>query len=353
MIFATVGAQMPFDRMIRVVDQWACHRGRQDVFAQIGPSAWKPSHIRWVEFMDPISFRQRVAESSAVVAHAGMGSIITALELGKPILVMPRSSRFAETRNDHQLATAQHLLEQRRVRVAFEPEELNSKLDELDEQAAAERLQSKASPELLQALRDFLWRATPDARIGFDGFVIVQYQNSLLRDFTDRLLRQLPASVRVLQIWLGATEAGARGPWSAAKRLARLGFNRSRAVSRCIACTVPLPDGERTSVVREITDFATEAGMRCPLVLAHGPELQTAFATHRPDLRVVGDWKSVLRNMGPLDVDSVLDCLAVSGIDSVSADQPAPSTDVGGRRITGDARRLVPAACDNAAVGSL
>ena len=43
MIFVTVGAQMPFDRMCKAVDAWAAKRGRSDVFAQIGETEWRPS----------------------------------------------------------------------------------------------------------------------------------------------------------------------------------------------------------------------------------------------------------------------------------------------------------------------
>ena len=43
--------------------------------------------------------------AAAIVAHAGMGTILTALETGKRLLVMPRRAALGEHRNDHQLAT--------------------------------------------------------------------------------------------------------------------------------------------------------------------------------------------------------------------------------------------------------
>ena len=53
MIFVTVGAQMAFDRLIRGVDQWARERGRDDVFAQIGPAEYEPSSVRFVRNLSP------------------------------------------------------------------------------------------------------------------------------------------------------------------------------------------------------------------------------------------------------------------------------------------------------------
>ena len=83
MIFVTVGTQGHFDRMVRTVDEWAGKHGRTDVFAQTGPSDASYRHIRVEQFIDPAKFRECVESASLVIAHAGMGSIITALELGK------------------------------------------------------------------------------------------------------------------------------------------------------------------------------------------------------------------------------------------------------------------------------
>ena len=155
MIFVTVGAQMAFDRMVRTVDEWAIMRRRDDVFAQIGPTSWRPKRIQWTAFLEPPEFRRRVESADAIVAHAGMGSILTALELGKPILVMPRRGDLGETRNDHQVSTARRFLAQGRISVAFDPGELFERLDAIDQQTSTDRIAPIASTELLSALRTF------------------------------------------------------------------------------------------------------------------------------------------------------------------------------------------------------
>jgi UDP-N-acetylglucosamine transferase subunit ALG13 len=156
LILVTVGAQMPFDRLVGAVDHWAQQRNRTDVLAQIGPTAWRPSHIRWTEFLDPAEFRRHVEAADVVIAHAGMGSILTALELGKPIVVMPRRGDLRETRNDHQVATARHLLAQGRVQVAFDEDELLVKLRQIDSIRATPRIAAHASPQLISAIRQFV-----------------------------------------------------------------------------------------------------------------------------------------------------------------------------------------------------
>ena len=69
--------------------------------------------------------------ADAIVAHAGMGTILTALELGKPLLVLPRRASLGEHRNEHQLATARRFADTGRLAVAFDESELAQRLDEL------------------------------------------------------------------------------------------------------------------------------------------------------------------------------------------------------------------------------
>jgi UDP-N-acetylglucosamine transferase subunit ALG13 len=156
MIFVTVGTQVHFDRLVRAIDNWAGIRGRSDIFAQIGPSNYRCKHIETKSFIGPEEFKKTVESASVVIAHAGMGSIITALELGKRIIVMPRRAAFGEHRNDHQLATAKHFAEQGRIVVALNEQELLEKLDKLDATIAPERLSKHASPSLIATIRAFV-----------------------------------------------------------------------------------------------------------------------------------------------------------------------------------------------------
>jgi UDP-N-acetylglucosamine transferase subunit ALG13 len=159
-ILVTVGAQMPFDRLVSAVDAWASRARDADVFAQIGPSRLEPRHVKWVKFLEPDDFRRRVEEARVVVAHAGMGTILTALEYGKPLVVMPRRGDLKETRNDHQVATAERFKALGHVHVALDETEVASWLDRVSDLAPTEAIRRSASPQLLAALREFV-AATP------------------------------------------------------------------------------------------------------------------------------------------------------------------------------------------------
>ena len=156
MIFVTVGSQMPFDRLIHTVDRWVQKSGRTDVFAQIGPSISPPLNLRWSNELSPAKFRKYIQDADFIVSHAGMGTILTALELSKPILVMPRRGDLMETRNDHQIATAKRFEEQGRLVAAYDEDSLLMKLNDLQQIRPGQKIDPYASPQLIKRLQSFV-----------------------------------------------------------------------------------------------------------------------------------------------------------------------------------------------------
>jgi UDP-N-acetylglucosamine transferase subunit ALG13 len=158
MIFVTVGEQLPFDRLIIAIDNWAADSGAE-VFAQTGNSQFKPKYIQYKKHIDPVEFKRIFLAADAVIAHAGMGTIITAMELRKPLLVMPRKALLGEHRNDHQLATAKRFLEQGYVDVAFDEIELIEKLGRYKNapQNAGKAINTQTSDRLIQIIRGFIF----------------------------------------------------------------------------------------------------------------------------------------------------------------------------------------------------
>lgn len=155
-IFVTVGAQMPFDRLVKAVDRWAGENGCVDIFAQIGLSEYRPENIQWTKFLSPEEFRHKYANAKVIIAHAGTGSIITALQMGKPILIMPRHASLRETRNDHQIATAEQFRRFDSVAVAWDENELITKLESIDNLRVSQPLGLSASSDLVRAIREFI-----------------------------------------------------------------------------------------------------------------------------------------------------------------------------------------------------
>ncbi len=132
MIFLTVGTQFPFDRLVKTIDDIV---GKdlinEEIFSQIGESAYKPKNFKSVAFLEKNVFNNYLKNASRVIGHAGTGTIITALEYDKPLLVMPRLSKYHEVVHDHQVAIAKKFEEQKHILVAYQEEDLLQKAMEL------------------------------------------------------------------------------------------------------------------------------------------------------------------------------------------------------------------------------
>jgi UDP-N-acetylglucosamine transferase subunit ALG13 len=157
-IFITVGSMFPFDRLIAAMDGWAAQQGlAEDAFlAQIGDGSFEPRHMRWVRRIDRAEFSGIVAGAELVVAHAGMGSVITAGEFGKPIVLLPRRAASGEHTNDHQVDTAGWLRRRPGIYVADTEADLGAGIAAARAAGgAAETLGTRAPEDFLARLRSF------------------------------------------------------------------------------------------------------------------------------------------------------------------------------------------------------
>jgi len=162
LIFVTVGGQLPFDRLIRSIDAWADGAGRPDVFAQIGEGEYTPHHLRWERFLSPTGFHESVRRADAVIGHAGVGTILTALELRKPVLLFPRRAEYGEHRSDHQLATARYFAERGHALAAFTEAELLEKIEWLRVHGRPGVPAEPPSAELIQRIRLHVFGPPPE-----------------------------------------------------------------------------------------------------------------------------------------------------------------------------------------------
>ena len=157
MIFVTTGSMLPFDRLIEAMDRWASAGPRVPVLAQIGDGANIPAHMRWVRTMSLGEYASALEQASLVVAHAGMGTIISAAELGKPIVILPRLKSQREITTDHQLHTARRLIGKPGIYVAMADTDLPDRISEaLASLTRPDGLSRSAPPEFVDRVKRFL-----------------------------------------------------------------------------------------------------------------------------------------------------------------------------------------------------
>jgi UDP-N-acetylglucosamine transferase subunit ALG13 len=156
MIFLVVGTQEPFDRLVSAVDKWSTATGYNDIFGQIANASYLPENFNYARFIDPEAFNEKFKFASLIVAHAGMGVILQALQFSKPIIVLPRLLKYHETRNDHQVSTAKSLGKLGYVRDVYNETELFDMLNNRNSIYPAPPIGSGASESLLQFIKNFL-----------------------------------------------------------------------------------------------------------------------------------------------------------------------------------------------------
>lgn len=148
MIFVTVGTQLPFDRLIQAIDEAAPALG-EPIFAQTGTSTYVPRNIEWSAKIRPLEVDGYFDRARVVVAHAGIGTILTCQKRGRPVILLPRLARHGEHRNDHQLATVAQLGGRPGIHVAQSAEEVLALLRRDDLSAPAGSMVVPAERERL------------------------------------------------------------------------------------------------------------------------------------------------------------------------------------------------------------
>lgn len=105
-IFVTTGTQLPFDRMLGFIDRWAEKNQDSEITVQSKKAKNTYRHIEISEFLSPTEYKKLVEKSDIIIGHAGVGTIITAHEFNKPVIIIPRRFDLGEHRNNHQYSTA-------------------------------------------------------------------------------------------------------------------------------------------------------------------------------------------------------------------------------------------------------
>lgn len=105
MIFITLGSQkFQFNRILKKIDELIEKDIiKEEVFAQIGYSDYRPINYKYEDFLDREKFSKLMKSSTLVITHGGTGAIITAVKAGKKVIAVPRLAQYGEHVDDHQL----------------------------------------------------------------------------------------------------------------------------------------------------------------------------------------------------------------------------------------------------------
>lgn len=154
MILVTVGTQASFDRFVRIVDGIAI-KIDEEIVVQAFKDNYEPKNVKVIDFLPPDEFNKLFNQARLIVSHAGMGTIISAMQKEKPIIIFPRVAALGEHRNEHQMATARQMAKMKYVYVAFDEEQLRE-LMLTPNLKPLHKLDVEVSQSLIDSLTEFI-----------------------------------------------------------------------------------------------------------------------------------------------------------------------------------------------------
>ncbi|KAF1688286.1 glycosyltransferase [Pseudoxanthomonas taiwanensis] len=156
-IFFSAGTQAPFPRLCGHLADWLRHHPRHESFFQVGPNGIVPEGFTGAQLVSVDEFQIHMEEADVIVSHAGMGNIISALELGTPLVIMPRMSALGEHVNDHQIDTASEVSQVPGIFLCETPADFSRCMERaLSYSPEKPELSTKRRAELVEAVSDFL-----------------------------------------------------------------------------------------------------------------------------------------------------------------------------------------------------
>lgn len=126
MIFITVGSQkFQFNRLLKKIDELIDKKIiKENVFAQIGVSDYKPRNYKYTKFMTQEDFSKNISAADMVITHAGTGVIVNSVKQGKKIVAIPRLSKYGEHVDDHQIQLIKEFEELNFIEPCYDIEDL-------------------------------------------------------------------------------------------------------------------------------------------------------------------------------------------------------------------------------------
>ncbi len=154
-VFAAVGTDHhPFDRLVAWLDRWLAATGADagSCFVQAGTSR-PPERAQSRAYLRHDEMEEAVRGATAVVTHAGPGTIMLCRYLGKTPIVVPRLHRLGEHVDDHQVLFARRLAAAGEIEIAETRTRFFALLDEAVNGGG--RSLSKRDSDVGEAVREF------------------------------------------------------------------------------------------------------------------------------------------------------------------------------------------------------
>lgn len=156
MIYVAVGTQkFQFNRLLSMIDE-LIDKGeiKEEVFAQIGNSDYKPRNYEFETFLSKDEFEGYIEKCDLLITHGGVATIIAGLRRNKPVIVVPRLGKYGEHVDDHQLQIAESFCEQNFVIMCCDNDDLGKVVKQARKHTFSEYISHREM--IIKTIREYL-----------------------------------------------------------------------------------------------------------------------------------------------------------------------------------------------------
>ena len=117
MIFVTLGTNdESFERLLKAIDK-EIDKGtiKEKVIVQAGCTKYESKNMEILDLVPRDEFEKLISECNLLITHGGVGSILTGINKGKKVIVVPRLAKYNEHGNDHQLQIVENFSERKYI----------------------------------------------------------------------------------------------------------------------------------------------------------------------------------------------------------------------------------------------
>ena len=105
---------------------------KDKVIVQAGSTKFESKDMEVFNLIEQDKFNILMEQADTIITHGGVGSIVTAVKLGKKVIAVPRLKQYGEHVNDHQIQIVETFSNQGFIKGIKDVSELKETLREID-----------------------------------------------------------------------------------------------------------------------------------------------------------------------------------------------------------------------------
>ena len=131
MILVTLGTQkQDFSRLLKYIEE---SNIKDEIIVQAGYTKFNSNKMKIFDFINYDDMERYIEKADLIITHAGTGSVLTPLKMGKKVIVCSRLSKYGEHVDNHQKQLTEVLKEAGYILELDENNKLNDLIHDLND----------------------------------------------------------------------------------------------------------------------------------------------------------------------------------------------------------------------------